>query len=113
MKMKGKIIKFNVKWNECVEESSKAIIIDYRDGYHIRKSWSNKSKFIECPLVKVYWLRIPIDKPPSALRRMSIDWNMDPQYSFGFLDNKNNYVIDEWDEFKSEWYYLDIFEVVD
>jgi len=37
---------------------------------------------------------------------------MDPQYSFGFVENSNNYIIDEWDEFKSEWYYLDIFKVV-
>ena len=111
--MKGKIIKYKVKWNECIEEESKAIVVDYRDGYHIRKSWSNKSKFIECPLVKIYWLRKPIEKPPSALKRMSIDWNMDPQYSFGFVDNTNNVIIEEWDEFKSEWYYADIFEVMD
>tara|TARA_Y100000361_G_C11156964_1_gene344750 strand:- start:1455 stop:1589 length:135 start_codon:yes stop_codon:yes gene_type:complete len=42
---------------------------------------------------------------------MSVDWNMDPQYDFGFIDNTNNIIIDGWDEFKSEWYYLDIFEV--
>ena len=42
---------------------------------------------------------------------MSTDWNMNPQYSFGFAENANNYIIKEWDEFKSEWYYADIFEV--
>ena len=110
--MKGKLVKFKVKWNEWTEMASTAIVIDYREGYHIRKSWSNKSKFISCPLIKIYWLNKPIDTPPSALRRMSTDWNMDPQYSFGFAENKNNYIIDEWDEFKSEWYYMDVFEVV-
>ena len=82
--MKGKIIKFIehlTKWNKA---EYSAIIIDHRNGYNVRKSWSDKSKFIERTLVKVHWLREPSIKPASALRRMSLDWNMDPQYSFGF-----------------------------
>ena len=109
--MKGKIVTFTenlTKWNNIV---FKAIVIDYRNGYHVGKSWSSKTKFIDCPLIKVYWLIEPTIKPPSALRRMSIDWNMDPQYSFGFAENANNYIIEEWNDFKSEWYYADIFEV--
>lgn len=109
--MKGKIIKFIDRSSEWDKTEYTAIVIDYRKGYHVRKSWSNKSKFIDCPLVKIYWLFGPSINPPTALRRMSADWNMDPQYSFGFADNKNNYIIDEWDEFKSGWYYLDNFEV--
>jgi len=111
--MKGKLVEYievHTEWNKI---NYRAIVIDYRDGYNIRKSWSNKNKFIECPMVKVFWICEPHIKPTSALRRMSVDWNMDPQYSFGFAENKNNYIIDEWDNFKSEWYYLDIFKVVD
>ena len=111
--MKGKIVKFTEHLTEWSRIGFEAIVIDYRPGYNVRKTWSNKSKFIECPMIKVYWLFKPSIKPPSALKRMSSDWNMDPQYSFGFAENKNNYIIDEWDEFKSEWYYLDIFEVLD
>lgn len=111
--MKGKIVKFAEQLIASNKVSYRAIVIDYREGYNVRKSWSNKGKFIECPLVKIYWLHEPSIKPPSALRRMSVDWNMDPQYDFGFIDNTNNIVIDEWDEFKSEWYYLDIFEVLE
>ena len=111
--MKGKIIKYTEHLTEWNKVTFTGIVIDYKDGYTVRKSWSSKGKFIECPLVKIYWLFEPSIKPPSALRRMSIDWNMDPQYAFGFADNKNNYIIEDWDEFKSEWYYLDIFEDVE
>ena len=111
--MKGKLVKFTEHLTEWNKVSFQAIVIEYREGYNVRKTWSSKCKFIECPLVKVYWLCEPSIKPPSALRRMSIDWNMDPQYQFGFVDNNNNVIIDEWDEFKSEWYYADIFEVMD
>ena len=110
--MKGKIVRFTEHLTEWNKMSFDAIVIAYRDGYRVRKSWSKNSKLIDCPLIKVYWLCEPSMKPPSALRRMSVDWNMNPQYSFGFAENKNNYIIEEWDEFKSEWYYLDIFEVV-
>ena len=109
--MKGKIVKYIVKVNPYSVIEYEAIVIDYRNGYKVRKSWSNKTKFIDCPLIKIYWIREPSLKPPSAIRRMSIDWNLDPQYSFGFAENANNYIIDDWNEFKSEWYYLDTFEV--
>ena len=109
--MKGKIVKYSEKLTKWDKRVFTAIVLDYREGYHVRKSWSNRSKFIDCPMVKVYWLFEPSIKPPSALKRMSIDWNLDPQYSFGFVENTNNYVIDDWDEFKSNWYYLDLFEV--
>jgi len=108
--MKGKIITYTEHLTEWNKVSFTAIVIDHRDGYTVRKTWS-KGRFIDCPLVKLYWLHEPTIKPPSALRRMSVDWNMDPQYDFGFIDNTNNIIIDGWDEFKSEWYYLDIFEV--
>ena len=111
--MKGKIVRFTEHLTEWNKLSYDSIVIDYRKGYNIRKHWNKKTKFIECPLIKIYWLNAPVEKPPSALVRMSIDWNMDPQYTFGFEENANNYVIEEWNEFKSEWYYLDIFEVLD
>ena len=109
--MKGKIVTYTEKLTKWDKRIFTAIILDYRDGYHVRKSWSNKTKFIDCPLIKIYWLFEPPIKPPSALKRMSSDWNLNPQYSFGFVENNNNYVIDDWDDFKSNWYYLDLFEV--
>ena len=113
--MKGSIVKYIDKVDKITLYSTvkyEAIIIDYRNGYNVRKSWSDKTKFIDCPMIKVYWIREPPIKPASAMRRMSVDWNLNPQYSFGFAENNNNYIIDDWDEFKSEWYYLDEFEVV-
>tara|TARA_R100001015_G_C4587082_1_gene142915 strand:- start:638 stop:973 length:336 start_codon:yes stop_codon:yes gene_type:complete len=110
--VKGSIIKYIDQVSSCSVFEYEAIIIDYRDGYNVRKSWSDKTKFIKCPVVKIYWIREPSIKPPSAMRRMSIDWNLNPQYSFGFAENNNNYVIEDWDEFKSEWYYLESFESV-
>ena len=113
MSLIGKIVKYKIRWSSesLKEETSTAIVVDYREGYHVRKSWSDKWRFIVCPLIKLYWLNKPYELPPSALKRMSTDWNMNPQYSFGFAENANNYIIKEWDEFKSEWYYTDIFEV--
>ena len=110
--MVGKIVKYIEKISLYSEIEDEAIVIDHRNGYHVRKSWSDKTKFIDCPVIKIYWIREPSIKPPSALRRMSIDWNLNPQYSFGFAENSNNYVIDDWNDFKSEWYYLDNFEVI-
>ena len=110
--MIGNIVKYIEKISLYSKIEYEAIVIDHRNGYHVRKSWSDKTKFIECPMVKIYWIREPSSKPHSALRRMSIDWNLNPQYSFGFAENNNNYIIDDWDDFKSEWYYLDNFEVV-
>jgi len=109
--MKGKIVKYVERTSLYSTIEYEAIVIDYKDGYRVRKTWSNKAKFIDCPLIKIYWIREPRTKPPSAIRRMSIDWNLDPQYSFGFAENTNNYIIDGWSDFKSEWYYLDTFEV--
>ena len=111
--MKGKIIKYIEKTSPFTTIEYEAIVLDYKNGYSVRKLWSDKAKFIDCPLVKIYWLREPSIKPYSAIRRMSIDWNLNPQYSFGFAENTNNYVINEWGEFKSEWYYLDVFEVIE
>ena len=111
--MVGKIVKYIEKISLYSEIEYEAIVIDHRNGYHVRKSWSDKTKFIDCPVIKIYWIREPSIKPPSALRRMSIDWNLNPQYSFGFAKKTNNYVIEEWDDFKSGWYYMDIFEVED
>lgn len=109
--MIGKIVRYTEIWHGDNKFISTAIVIDYREGYHVKKSWGINSKFIKCPLIKIYWLKSPLEKPPSALKRMSIDWNMSPQYSFGFAENKNNYIVENWNEFKSEWYYADIFEV--
>tara|TARA_R100001163_G_C5057216_1_gene193729 strand:- start:1354 stop:1689 length:336 start_codon:yes stop_codon:yes gene_type:complete len=111
--MKGTIIKYIENLTLYSTLEYKAIVLDHRHGYSIRKSWSDKTKFIDCPMVKIYWIREPSIKPPSAMRRMSVDWNLNPQYSFGFAENNNNYVIDDWAEFKSEWYYLDNFEVIE
>lgn len=109
--MKGTIVKYIEKLIPHSKVEYEAIIIDYRHGYNVRKTWSDKTKFIDCPVIKIYWIREPSVKPASALKRMSADWNLNPQYSFGFAENSNNYVIDDWNEFKSEWYYLDSFEV--
>jgi len=112
--MKGKIIRYieqMTPYTKCAEY--RAIVIEYRRGYNIRKPWSEKSNFVECPLVKLYWLNEPPLKPYSALSMMASDWNMDPQYSFGFVHNSNNYIIEEMDEFKSEWYYASIFDIIE
>jgi hypothetical protein len=109
----GKIVTYTEYLSQVSQPIYKAIVIDHRDGYHVRESWSSKTKFVDCPMIKIYWLTEPHIKPPSALRRMSLDWNMNPQYSFGFAKKTNNYVIEEWDDFKSGWYYMDIFEVED
>ena len=54
--MKGKLVKFTEHLTEWNKVSFQAIVIEYREGYNVRKTWSSKCKFIECPLVKVYWL---------------------------------------------------------
>jgi hypothetical protein len=111
MSLIGKIARYKVMWNSSIENIFTAIVVDYREGYHVKKLWGDNPRFIDCPLIKLFWLNKPYELPPSALKRMSIDWCNDPQYSFGFIENTNNYIIQEWEEFKSEWYYTDIFEV--
>ena len=82
--MKGKIVKYVEKVTLYSTVEYEAIVLSYKNGYSVRKSWSDKTKFIDCPMIKIYWIREPSIKPPSAMRRMSIDWNLNPQYSFGF-----------------------------
>lgn len=110
--MKGKIIKYIDCSSPFSRLEYEAIILEHRLGYEVRKTWSDKAKFVDCPLIKIFWIRTPSIKPSSALDRMSTDWDIDSQLSFKFAENSNNYIIDDWNEFKSEWYCLDHFESI-
>jgi len=109
--MKGDLIKYPVPF---AGTDFIGIIIDVMEGYHLRKTWSEKRKFIKSPMVKIYWFSEPNPKPATAKKEIAANWNISPQLTFGFAENMNNYIIDEWDAFlgEPEWYSVEHFVVI-
>ena len=61
--MKGKLVRYLEDYSGY---ESIGIVLDYKSGYHLRKSWSDKKELVEEPLVKVYWLNEPTMTPETA-----------------------------------------------
>ena len=61
--MKGRLVKYVENYGGC---ESLGIVLEYRRGYHLRKSWSDKKELVEEPLVKIYWLNSPVMTPETA-----------------------------------------------
>ena len=109
--MKGSLVKYNTSYSGV---DYIGVVIDYMKGYNLRKTWSEKVKFIENPLIRIYWFSVPNPKPPPACREIGEAWKISPQLTFGFAENMNNYVIEEWDRLLSEadWYSTSHFFVI-
>ena len=109
--MKGSLVKYNVPYSGV---DYVGVVIDYMEGYNLRKTWSEKCQFIEDPLIKIFWFACPNPKPPSATREIGANWNISPQLTFGFAQNMNNYTIDEWGRLLAEpdWYSIVHFSII-
>ncbi len=108
--MKGKLVRYVEETIGSLSESI-GIVIDYKPGYNLRKSWSDKCELIEEPLIKVYWINHPIMTPETAKYSIMGDWNceMDSQQNLF----EPNIIIDEWDELNDEWYLASFFDQID
>jgi len=87
------------------------IVIEYRAGYHLRKSWSDKKELIEEPLVKIYWLNAPTMTPETAKISIMGDHNSNEESQQNLFDP--NIIIDEWGELTDDWHLASFFEPVD
>lgn len=109
--MKGNLIKFNLPWSSI---DFYGIVIESMDGFHVRKSWSEKRKFVEQPLIKVHWLNEPLSKPPTARKEIAESWKEESELSINFIENTNS-IIDEWSKLveEFEWYFPDHFDILE
>jgi len=109
--MKGSLIRYNLPWSSI---DFLGIIIESIDGFHVRKSWSEKGKFIKQPIVKIHWLNEPLSKPPSARREIAESWKDESELSINFIENTNS-IIDEWPTLveEYEWYFPDHFDFLE
>jgi hypothetical protein len=104
--MKGNLVKYVEEYNNT---ENIAIVIDYKPGYNLRKSWSEECSLIEEPLIKVYWLNAPTLSPETAKFSIMGDWNLNEEQDLF----EPNVIIDEWDELDDRWYLASLFQLVE
>ena len=109
----GDLVKYKIPWNGV---DFIGIILEVLDGFHLRKSWSDKRVFVEKPMLRVYWLCEPSEMPVAASRQMMIEhWPLPGSASLGMHENTNNTIVDEWCKITEEhnWYFLEHFTLID
>ena len=106
--MKGKLVRYLEDYSGY---ESIGIVLEYKSGYHLRKSWSDKKELIEEPLVKIYWLNEPTMTPETAKISIMGDQNCDMESQQNLFDP--NIIIDEWEELTDEWHLASLFEPID
>lgn len=108
--MKGKLVKY-LETTAISTSENIGIVTDYKSGYNIRKSWSDKCTLIEEPLIKVYWINSPAMTPETAKYSIMGDWNCDMDEKLELFDP--NIIVDEWEELNDDWYLASFFELID
>lgn len=106
--MRGMLVKYV---EDYAGYESIGIVIEYKRGYHLRKSWSDKKELIEEPLVKIYWLTAPTMTPETAKISIMGDHNSDEESQQNLFDP--NIIIDEWQELTDEWHLASFFKPMD
>jgi len=108
----GDLVKYKVPWAGL---DFVGIVLEYLDGFHLRKSWSDKKRFIAKPMVRIFWLCEPSEKPVSASRQMMIEnWPLAGAGSVSLFENTNNVIVDEWCKIsEDEWYYMEYFCLIE
>jgi hypothetical protein len=106
--MRGMLVKYV---EDYAGYKSIGIVIEYRVGYHLRKSWSDKKELIEEPLVKIYWLNAPTITPETAKISIMGDHNSNEESQQNLFDP--NIIIDEWGELSDDWHLASFFEPLD
>ena len=87
------------------------IVVEQKSGYHLRKSWSDKTELVEEPLVKIYWLSSPTITPETAKISIMGDHNSNEESQQNLFDP--NIIIDEWRELTDDWHLASFFEPID
>jgi hypothetical protein len=108
--MKGKLVRY-LETTVISTSENIGIVTDYKSGYNIRKSWSDKRTLIDEPLIKVYWINSPIMTPETAKYSIMGDWNCNMNENLELFDP--NIIVDEWEELSDDWYLASFFELID
>lgn len=109
--MKGDLIRYIQPWSGV---EFLGIIIDDLEGLHVGKSWSKNRTFVEQPMIRIYWLNEPSEKPEGARIQIAKSWHADNQIKLNFIENTNT-MIDEWPrlEAEQEWYLPNQFDYIE
>tara|TARA_R110002124_G_scaffold89937_7_gene229770 strand:+ start:3237 stop:3587 length:351 start_codon:yes stop_codon:yes gene_type:complete len=109
----GDLIKYKVPWDGV---DFIGIILEVLDGFHLRKSWSDKCQFIKKPMLRIYWLCEPSGKPVAAAGQMMAEpWPLPGTESTGLLETTRDVLVDEWDKItkESNWYFSEHFLLIE
>jgi|10_taG_2_1085330.scaffolds.fasta_scaffold77897_4 hypothetical protein len=119
--MRGSLVKYEVE-NSNIDYVG--VIIEYLDGFHIKKSWSDQWHLVEQPMCKIYWFCAPEEKPKEAQDEISNNWKSDEYWTpvqvkeFGFGGDNGSPTsafIEEWDMLlrEDEWYLMKNFKMIE
>ena len=107
---KGDLVKYNADWSGI---DFIGIVLECLEGYHYRKSWSDRRTFVPQGIIKIYWLCEPSCPPLSATREIMDNWERFPPQSTSLFENTNNCIVEEWEKLaENSWYFCDKFEIV-
>jgi len=107
MKMKGDLVKYTQSYDQY---ENLAIVIDYKPGYSLRKSWSDRIDAVHEPLIRVYWLQKPREYPQRVCESLVDLWKMSNQTDLF----EPNTIIEEWHEIvQHDWFFASSFEIVE
>lgn len=105
--MKGSIVKYIQSYDQY---ENLAIVIDYKPGYSLRKTWSDRVETVSEPLVRVFWLQKPSEYPQRVCESLMDLWKMSNQTDLF----EPNTIVNEWSEIiKDDWFFASSFEVVE
>jgi hypothetical protein len=115
--MRGSLLQYDSE-NSIIDYI--AVVLEYREGFHIKKTWSADWYLVIQPLCKIYWFSEPVQKPVSARHEIAKEWRGDVQLSFGFghpgtFSEEQHSVIEEWDMLseEEEWYFMKNFKIIE
>jgi len=115
--MTGSLVKYNTRSSDI---DYIGVILEYREGFHIKKSWSDNWQLVSRPMCRVYWFREPGEKPVSAKVEITKEWRSDEDINFGFghpdtFSEGSRSIIEEWDMLlkEKEWYFMKNFKIVE
>ena len=105
--MKGSIVKYIQSYDQ---HENLAIVIDYKPGYSLRKTWSDRIDEIHEPLIRVHWLQQPAEFPERVCDSLMDVWKMSNQTDLF----EPTTIVEEWQEIVSnDWFFASSFEVVE
>ena len=105
--MKGSIVKYTQSYGQY---ENLAIVIDYKSGYSLRKTWSDRIETVREPLVRVFWLQEPNEYPQRVCDSLMDLWKMSNQTDLF----EPNTIVEEWHEIiQDDWFFASSFEIVE